>query len=265
MLLLDPLARPIIAHRGDRAHAPENTMPAFEAAERAGAEAFELDVRVSADGHVVVFHDETVDRTTDGADPIESMPLAEIRELDAGARWSPDDDPERANGVGWRKATPFARRGIRVPLLKDVLEAFPTMPMIVDAKTVAAGAALVPMLDQFGARERIVVGSFLSAALAPARAAGYHTAASQRELAWLFVPAVLRMRPRRRAYHMIAMPPTYMGMSLPLDAYVRSSGVSVHLWTVNSPTVARRHWRRGGAGVITDDPAALKIVRDRAP
>ncbi|HEU4464788.1 MAG TPA: glycerophosphodiester phosphodiesterase family protein, partial [Gemmatimonadota bacterium] len=78
------------AHRGASGTHPENTMEAFRAAIERGAEGFELDVHRSADGHVVVFHDDMLERTTNGSGPIRERSLADLRELDAGFRFSPD-------------------------------------------------------------------------------------------------------------------------------------------------------------------------------
>lgn len=73
----------ILAHRGASGYAPENTLPAFELAKKMGADGFELDVHLSADGHLMVIHDETVDRTTDGTGYIQSKTMAELKQLDA--------------------------------------------------------------------------------------------------------------------------------------------------------------------------------------
>ncbi len=86
--LLDLGAHPVIAHRGSSAEAPENTLPAFEAAIRRGADALELDVRLTADGAPVVIHDATLDRTTDGEGPVAAQALAELRTLDAGSKFT---------------------------------------------------------------------------------------------------------------------------------------------------------------------------------
>ena len=81
--------RPLIfAHRGASAHAPENTLSAFELALEQGAHGIELDVKLTADGEVVVFHDPTIDRTTGGQGRISQLTLAALRELDAGSSFS---------------------------------------------------------------------------------------------------------------------------------------------------------------------------------
>lgn len=80
----------VIAHRGEHLHHPENTLPAFQAAIDAGADYFELDVRTTSDGKFVIMHDSTLDRTTNGTGDVHKHTLAEIRALDAGAKFSPE-------------------------------------------------------------------------------------------------------------------------------------------------------------------------------
>ena len=87
--MLNTLPQPVIfAHRGASAHAPENTLAAFELALEQGADGIELDVKLSADGQVIVIHDATVDRTTGAHGRVKDMSLAELRSLDAGSFFS---------------------------------------------------------------------------------------------------------------------------------------------------------------------------------
>ena len=103
--MLEGMRRPVIfAHRGDSAHAPENTLAAFRLAAAKGADAIELDAKLSADGQVIVFHDERLERTTDGAGRVRDKLVPELRSLDAGRQFS--------SGF----------RGERIPLLSEVLE-----------------------------------------------------------------------------------------------------------------------------------------------
>src|SRR5512135_2857797 len=105
-LFLQPRSQPlVIAHRGSSAYAPENTLAAFRLAAEQEADAIELDVDLTRDGHVIVMHDATVDRTTDGHGRVADLTLDEIRRIDAGA---------------WKGA---AFNGERVPLLEEVFEA----------------------------------------------------------------------------------------------------------------------------------------------
>ena len=122
--LLDVPARPVFAHPGASGYAPENTLHAFELALQQGADALELDVRLTRDGAAVVMHDETVDRTTSLSGPVRSHTLAELRLGDAGAWFTPDRG----------RTHPFAGAGVRVPTLAEVLWSFPSVPVLIEVK-----------------------------------------------------------------------------------------------------------------------------------
>ena len=118
-LFRDPVT--VLAHRGWSGRAPENTLAAFRLAAGAGF-GFELDVGLTADGHAVVLHDDTLDRTTDGHGPLDHASLAEVRRLDAGSWFSP------------------AFRGERVPLFTEVLDEFGgVVPIDVEIKAPRRG------------------------------------------------------------------------------------------------------------------------------
>ena len=122
--LLDLSARPVIAHRGASASAPENTLPAFELAAQQGADAFELDVRLTRDGAPVVIHDATLERTTSLTGPVRARTLAELRAADAGHWYTPDGG----------RTMPCRDHGVRIPTLAEVLWAFPAMPVLIEVK-----------------------------------------------------------------------------------------------------------------------------------
>lgn len=249
----------LIAHRGDRAHAPENTLEAMDRAVAIGVDAIECDVHLSADGEVVVCHDATVDRTTDGSGAIASLRWAALRELDAGARWSPAQDPEQANGGITVGPRPFAGRGIRLPRLIDVLDRYPGLPLIIELKSLAVAAPTAALVHRCGAPSRVLIGSFVAAALSVARAAGLRTAASQGELVSRLPAALLGRRlGARPPFDALCIPPRWYGLPVPVAGFVRSLGVPVHVWTVNDPGQARRLRLAGAAGIITDDPTALR-------
>src|SRR5690606_29427985 len=137
----------LIAHRGGSGLAPENTLPAFlNGAGRWGADMIELDVQASADGHCVVMHDLLVDRTTNGTGPVAAMTLAQLRELDAGYRFTPD------NGATF----PFRDTGVRVPTIDEVLAALPDMRITVEVKDGAAQEPLFKAIHRFNARDRVI-------------------------------------------------------------------------------------------------------------
>ena len=128
---LADIPRPIVfAHRGGSGEAPENTLRAMKAALAANPQvAIELDVRRSRDGHLVVIHDATVDRTTDGTGAVADLTLAELQRLDAGHCATPGRDGERPRPP--RAASdsadrfPFRGQGHRIPTLAEVFAALP--------------------------------------------------------------------------------------------------------------------------------------------
>ena len=156
MILLDPLARPLIGHRGASGSFPENTMLAFKQALLEGADSVEFDVRVTADGVPVVIHDATLDRTTDGQGQVAELPLAAVREFDAG-------------------------RGERIPTLAQVLEELAPTPVIVEIKEVEAAPAVTAVIHAAGASDRVVVGAFGGRSLVAVRKAGLKTTATRWE------------------------------------------------------------------------------------
>src|SRR2546428_9567837 len=140
--LVDPNARLVIAHRGNRVRAAENTMLALQQAVDLGADALEFDVRVTRDGVPVLMHDPDLDRTTNGRGPLEALTFDEVRTLDAGAR-SP-------YGAGMR---------LKVPSLEEVLNAFRDTPLVIEVKEMAAVETTEQFVRLFGARDRGIIGS----------------------------------------------------------------------------------------------------------
>jgi glycerophosphoryl diester phosphodiesterase len=248
--LLDLSARPVVGHRGNAAHAPENTLESFKQAVAIGVDALELDVHQSRDGHVVVIHDSTLDRTTDRSGRIERLTLAEIRAADAGARYTLDKGHSH----------PYRGQGIRVPTLDEVLEAFPSMPLLIEIKTPQASAATRQAVERHGAAGRCIVAAFDEAAMKPFRGSSIPQGASRRDTAKLLWRAALRIPARRASFHVMCMPPLHRGIPLPVGGYARilePVGVPVHVWTIDEVEDAKRLRRRGVRGIITNDPALI--------
>ena len=152
----------VVAHRGASVQAPENTMEAFRLAVEAGADAIELDIHLSQDGQLAVIHDDTVDRTTDGAGAVAGFSMDGLRRFDAGARFN-----DAAGG------TPFAGKGLRIPSLPEVLEWLPEdLGLVVEIKARGAVPAVVEALRSHPVREqgRASVISFDEAAINEAHA-----------------------------------------------------------------------------------------------
>jgi glycerophosphoryl diester phosphodiesterase len=153
-----PMGRPcVVGHRGASAAAPENTLASFDAAWRAGADAIELDLRLTADGVVVVIHDDTVDATTDGSGAVGLLTFAALRTLDAGSWFAP------------------AFAGQPIPRLEEVLRyaaSRPALGVLLEYKgswTAEKVAPTVASIDAAGVGDRTVVQSFTPRTLAALR------------------------------------------------------------------------------------------------
>jgi glycerophosphoryl diester phosphodiesterase len=259
--LLDLARRLVIAHRGASGSAPENTIEAFELAVRQGADAFELDVRLTADEVPVVVHDSNLKRTTGRRDSVAGLTLTQLRETDAGARFSPDGG----------RSFPFRGAGIVIPTLAQVLGAFPDMPLLVDIKESRAQAAVRQVLLDEGAVDRCVLASEETAALAAFGTAQFSRAAAPREISQLYWGTFLRRATLSAAgrattcpYRVLSVPDRYRGLKVPTASFVaaaRGRGCPVHVWTVDDPFLARRLWKSGVAGIVTNFPDRIRAVR----
>lgn len=252
LLTLD--ARPVVGHRGNSAHAPENTLESFDQAVALGVDALEFDVRLTADGHVVVHHDPTLARTTGGEGAIATSSLAEVRALDAGARFTRD------GGATF----PYRDRGVRVPLLQEVLDRYPDTPLLIEIKTPAASAETRRLLERHGAEARAIVDAFDSACLSPFAGSRVAVGSSRNDVARLMACALAGIPIRRVPYRVVCIPTRYSGLSLPIGRFTRilgRLGVPVHVWTVNDTAEATRLWALGVRGVISDDPGPMLRLR----
>ena len=235
MILIDPLAHPVIAHRGASGRFPENTLLAFRKALEQRANAIELDVRLTKDGIPVVIHDPTVDRTTDGTGMLGDMTLVAIRELNAGC-------------------------GESIPTLAAVFEATQGTPLMVEIKETKAGQAVVDAIRAAAAGDRVIVGSFESAPLGAVRAAGIRTLASRREARRFWLATRLGWAPPGDRYEAFSLP-EYRGRIRVVDSrFVRlakQKGRPVHVWTVDDVETARRLRSLGVAGILTNYPERM--------
>ena len=250
-ILFDIAARPVIAHRGGRAVAPENTIAAMELGVAAGADAIELDVHRCASGEIVVIHDATVDRTTDGSGTVAGMTLDDLRSLDAGSRFG-----------GVKTRSPFR---CQIPTLAEVLEAFPNTALIIELKTPAASVETRALIERHDAEKRCLVDSFYSEALEIFRGSGIARGPSRDGVARLVARCFLPARPWLPVeLDAICIPRNYRGIPLPVNRMarlLRSWGKPTHIWTVNDPAEARELWRLGVCGIITDDVPAMVQTR----
>ncbi|GMR23946.1 MAG: glycerophosphodiester phosphodiesterase [Acidobacteriota bacterium] len=250
-----------IAHQGGRGLWPENTLYAFAKAKELGVDVLEMDLRATVDGAIVVMHDASVDRTTEGSGRVDEMTLAEVRELDAGYRF------EDASGQ-----FPHRGRGLTVPKLEDVLSRFSTARLIVEMKefTPELAAKLCRILEQAGATDRVLVASFGHDSMRAFREAcpAVATSATMREglalyqlnrmgLASLYrSPAVALQIPERLGERRV-LEPRLLELA---DAF----NIKVQVWTVNDEADMKRLLDMGVQGIITDYPDRLLRLMGRA-
>ena len=252
-----------IAHRGGAALWPENTLFAFQNAIRIGADALEFDVHATSDGELVVIHDATVDRTTDGSGRVDEMTWDALRELDAGYRWTADD------GASF----PFRGMGLRVPSLEEVLNALPDTRMIIELKDVsdAARVRFSEAIAQCSYPERKVIASFQSESVKYIRDnnPGIATSSTAGEVLGFWVLNSLRL-----GFAFVAdgetmqVPPRFQDLTLVSNRFVSGAhrhNMDVYVWTINEEAEMRRHVDHGVDGIITDYPDRLLQVLNRYP
>ncbi len=252
----------LIAHRGGAALAPENTMAAFRrAVHQWGADILELDVRLTADDRLVVVHDPTVDRTTNGSGAVRALAWSRLRRLDAGHNFR-NPQGERS----WRG------RGARLPLFAEVVAAFPDTRIVVEPKAREAAAPLLREIRAARAEERVLIGAERESNRGGARGYGGPWGASRRQAAlfwWLhhlglagrfFAPAADGFQLPEWSGQLHAVTPK-------LIRAAHAANLPVFVWTVNDPGDMRRLLDWGIDGIMTDRPdrlaAALNELADR--
>lgn len=245
----------LAAHRGGAGLAPENTLAAFRRAiDDWDADMLETDVRLTADGKVVVLHDDTVDRTTDGTGPISEIRWERARELDAGYRFR-----DAEGGFPWRA------RGVRLPLFSELLDAFPGVRIMVEPKAPEASGPLVEVIRSRGAEHRVLIGAEFERTRAGARGYGGPWGASREQVLsfWLLhrVPWIGRWHvPGADAFQ---VPERSGRWRVVTPAFVRAAhrvNIPVHVWTVDEPDDMRRLLEWGVDGIQTDRPDLLADV-----
>lgn len=216
-----------VAHRGASREAPENTLPAFERAIEASADAIEADVRVTADGHAVVLHDATLERTTEGRGRVGRLALAEVRALDAGG-------------------------GARVPTVREVLDLARGRALVMlEIKVLAAVAPTIDAVTSAGMSERVALMAFSARSLRQARA---------------LAPQIPRVRlARNRAEATLALrsdPGSCLGARHRIvDAVLLERCLRAHrpviAWTVDEERDLRRLIDLGVDALVTNEPRRL--------
>jgi glycerophosphoryl diester phosphodiesterase len=247
----------VMAHRGGAALWPENTAHAFAQAVSLGVDVLEMDLHGTADGALVVIHDATVERTTDGAGRVNSLTLAQLKKLDAGYRWTNDGG----------RTFPFRGRQITVPTLREVLDAFPQTRLNIDIKQAQPSLvkSFCAMLRDSRATNRVTVASFSSQTLAEFRreCPEVGTSAGLEEVLALAseLQAGRGIAAGKAGSPRVVQVPETLGGRVWLTAEVvaaaHRAGLEVHVWTVNDEAGMRRMFALGVDGIMTDYPDKL--------
>jgi len=249
----------VFAHRGGCALGPENTTAAFDRGMAAGADGLELDVRLSADGVVVVCHDETLDRTTNASGPVLARTAAELSRVDAGYRF---DD------VSGRQ--PFRGQGIGIPTLREVLDRYPGIPIIVEMKpdTAEMGRALAAEVVAAGAVGRVCAAGYGSRSLAAARQAlpAMASSASRTEVRLALYRSWAGWAAKRTDYGAYQVPEHAGSLRVVSPRFIRHAhrtGVEVQVWTVDEAADMQRLLEWGADALISNRPDLAVTIRDQ--
>ncbi|PWT75822.1 MAG: glycerophosphodiester phosphodiesterase [Chloroflexi bacterium] len=251
------------AHRGGAALRPENTLLAFSHGLSFGADALELDIQMTRDGEIVIMHDPTVDRTTNGVGPVAGFSLEELRRLDAGYRFTTDGG----------ETYPFRGTGCGVPTLREVLEMFPQVRLNIDLKqtTPPREQRLWHLIQEYEARDRVLVASgnlhegiirFRELSLGQVATSASAPEIRTFVLACLFHTTGL-LHP---AYDALQVPDIYRGIRV---VSPRTIGVAhefdldMHVWTIDDASTMRLLLSWGVDGLMSDRPDILaQVLRD---
>lgn len=249
--MLASLPKPLIfAHRGASAHAPENTLAAFELALAQNADAIELDVKLSADGYAVVIHDQTVDRTTNGHGRVKDLSLAQLKALDAGSFFS-----EKF-------------RGEKIPTLEEVFEAVGRRTFInvelTNYNTPRDGLVetVCTLVKKLGLQERVLFSSFFASNLSKAR-----TLLPEVPRGLLALNGLLGAWARSFGFafgRYQALHPFLKDVTPQQVQRVHRLNRRIHVWTVNAAEDMRRLFSWGVDGIFTDDPGLAGQIRSES-
>lgn len=242
----------VIAHQGGADLWPSNTMLAFENAVELGVDMLEMDMHSTADGALVIMHDTTVDRTTDGSGRINEMSLAEIKELDAGYNWTDDEG----------QSYPFRDQGVTIPTLDEVFSAFPDELFNIEIKQAEPSITqpFCQKIREYGLANQVLVASFNQEVLDEFRQVCPEVATStgENDGIMLLVPSFLWLEaihsPRAQA---VQSPEEYFGMTVLRQRTVDAAhdrGMEIHAWTINETEDMERLLALGLDGIITDRP-----------
>ncbi|WP_143735624.1 glycerophosphodiester phosphodiesterase [Microbulbifer mangrovi] len=254
--------RPLVIAHGDEGGQglyPGNTLLYLRKMVALGVDALEMDLNLTADGHLVLLHDGTLERTTDGNGRVKDKTLRELESLNAAFHWSPDGEQ-----------FPYRKDSQPLVTIDQVFAAFPETPMIIELKNddPRAAQALARAIEKAGGGERLIVSSFHRSVIRAFRSLcpGVATGATLPE-ALLFFAAqcVFAERLLKPAYQTMQLPVRYYGLPVFTRRFVsaaRRCDLHISVWTVDEAETMKKFIALGLDGIVTDRPDRLiKIIQ----
>ncbi len=258
----DPLPR-VVAHRGDSAHFPENTLEAFRSAHKMGVDVIETDVHLSKDGFLVIWHDDTLDRNTNATGRIEDYTLEELKLFDAGYTFTTD------GGVTF----PFRDKGVELCTLDEALKACPAQRFNVDLKTLGEPIvdAFIRVLEENQAMGRVLGASFhlLNLKILRKKEPRITTSLASlevRRFLFLHKTGLLPKKLHRSRQIIFQVPPSQGRITVITPSFVKAMhkrNAIIQVWTINDKAEMIRLFKMGVDSVMTDKPAlAMEVVQE---
>ena len=252
----------LFAHRGASGEAPENTLVAFHRAVALGMTYAELDVHASRDGVVVVSHDATLERTTDGRGHIRECSLVELQSVDAGFHFSADGG----------RTFPFRGIDVKIPTLVEVLQSFSTLHLTIEIKQTdpSIEELVIAVVRSCGREGQVVLASEHDAVLARVRALAPEIATNlgyAEVVDFIQRVAVDRLADYRPPGQALQIPPEFQGIPLVTAQTVAAAhtlGCEMHVWTIDDYGEMDRLLDLDVDGIMSNFPARLlEVVRRR--
>jgi glycerophosphoryl diester phosphodiesterase len=251
----------VVAHRGGRGLWPENTLLAFREATSLGVDVLEMDVQRTKDGALVILHDETVDRTTNGTGAVGDLTLAEVQALDAGYQWTTDD------GATY----PYRSQEVQIPTLEEVFRALPDERLNIEIKQFEPPITepVCRMIREHGMQERVLVASFDPRTMADFRVRCPEVATSAT------APEIRLFLTMHKIYlgnlycgvaEAFEVPPRLGALEVVTPDFVEGAhhhNVRIWAWTIDSKEEMKRLLQLGVDGILTDYPDRLLEVLER--
>ena len=245
----------VMAHRGGRSLGPENTIYTFKRAIELGTDVLEMDLQTTGDGALVILHDREVDRTTDGKGEVDKFNLSELKKLDAGYHWSPDNSG----------SFPLRDAGVTIPTLAEVFKALPDTRMNIEIKSSQVNTVqdLCRTIRSHGMSEKVMVACFDAGKLGEFRSICPEVATSagaSEAVVFYWLQAMGLESAYSPSAQALQVPENYKGNRIATQRFLKAAharNMRVHVWTVNEIESMQRLIDLGVDGIMTDYPQRL--------